>query len=350
MKILNVITELWSPAGTTQFVVGAANALSDLGEDVYIAIRDLDFPNQTMPRPSVKVLTIKELLSTRQSEKWDIVHIHGIWNYPLHRVVAWAKKRCIPIVFSPHGMMTKEAFRFKRWKKIVPWYVYQRSDCASARLWHVTTVQEENDVRRCGFSQPCIVCPLGVDASSIAERHCTVERNVLFLSRVHKTKGIEDLLRAWCQINHLGWRLIVAGPCDESYKRRLTSIVGNDGSVRFSGAVYGEEKIATYRKSDIFVLPTYTENFGVVIAEALANGIPVITTHGAPWRVLEDINAGYWIPVGCEPLKAALAKMMSLSDQDRFKMGFNGRSYVKEKYSWGSIVLKLRDGYRSIVE
>ena len=350
MKILNVITELWSPAGTTQFVIGAANALSCLGEDVYIAIRDLDFPNQTMPSAGVKVLTISEVLSSRGDEKWDVVHIHGIWNYPLHRVVSWARKRRIPIVFSPHGMMTKEALRFKRWKKILPWYIYQRRDCASAQLWHVTTTKEEQDVRRCGFSQPCVVCPLGVDVPDISVRHNTGIRNALFLSRVHKTKGVEDLLRAWSKMPHPGWRLTIAGPCDESYKRRLTSIVGDDESVRFSGEVYGREKIATYMKSDIFVLPTHTENFGVVIAEAMACGVPVITTHGAPWGVLENINAGYWVPIGSESLNVALVKMMSLSDQDRAKMGQNGRSYVKEKYSWDRIVLKLRDGYRSIVE
>ena len=349
MKCLYVITELWSPAGTTKFVVEMANALSAKGDRITIAIRDFGFPDQTMPNPEVEVITIKELLGARIKERWDIVHIHGIWNYPLHQVVVWARKYDIPIIFSPHGMLTKKAMRFKWWKKVVPWFVYQRKDCSSACLWHVTTKREEQDVRRCGFTQPCVICPLGVDIPSMGKRSPGKTRRMLFLSRVHKTKGIEDLIAAWQTTHYSNWVLTIAGPCEKKYQQKLSALVKPDVRIEFLGPVYGEDKKRIYNECDAFVLPTYTENFGVVIAEAMAFGLPVITTYGAPWECLREIGAGYWIPIGREPLEMALSKMMALSDEERYRMGQKGRAYVSAKFSWDVLASELRDGYKKVL-
>jgi len=111
--------------------------------------------------------------------------------------------------------------------------------------------------------------------------------------------------------------------------------------IRIIGPQFGESKLATYHRADLFVLPTYSENFGIVVAEALSCGIPVITTKGTPWEELNSCNAGWWIELGVEPFVEALKQSMQLSDEERQVMGQNGRSLVEEKYSIESVAAKM---------
>ena len=121
----------------------------------------------------------------------------------------------------------------------------------------------------------------------------------------------------------------------------------------FTGALNDDEKWAAYGRADVFVLPTYSENFGIVVAEALWAGVPVITTHGTPWKDLEDRKCGKWIDLpeeGSNPsawpaLVMALEEMMSLSDDERRQMGERGRRLVEEKYTWAAVVKAMVKGY-----
>ena len=120
---------------------------------------------------------------------------------------------------------------------------------------------------------------------------------------------------------------------------------GIDANVSFLGAIPDEEKWTLYRSSDLFVLPTFSENFGVVVAEALASGIPVITTTGAPWEVLETADCGWWVDIGVDPLVDALREAMAVSDAERVAMGQRGRALVQERFTWKAIAETLHAAY-----
>ena len=141
--------------------------------------------------------------------------------------------------------------------------------------------------------------------------------------------------------------LVIAVPDEQGTLKALKEQVvrlGLEASVKFVGSVYGEEKWRMLRSADVFVLPSRSENFGIVVAEALACGMPVICTKGAPWQELEG-RAGWWVDVGVEPLAEALREALSLTDEERRIMGENGRRLVELKYRWESVAERMAAVY-----
>lgn len=135
----------------------------------------------------------------------------------------------------------------------------------------------------------------------------------------------------------------IIGPSELGYQKQLERLVArlSVARVRFEGPVYGDRKRKEYSDADIFVLPTLHENFGLVVAEALAAGVPVITTHGAPWGGLEANGCGWWIDHGVESLAKALRDSMQLDDLTRETMGKRGRAWMVRDYSWDSIASNM---------
>jgi glycosyltransferase involved in cell wall biosynthesis len=157
------------------------------------------------------------------------------------------------------------------------------------------------------------------------------------------------LVRAWGRVRPEGWDLVIAGPDENGHRREVEAEVERQGlgdMVSFPGPVRGEEKWTLYRESDLFVLPTHSENFGIVVAEALASGVPALTTTGAPWSVLEDESCGWWVDPNVGALTDALSKAVGCTDDERLAMGQRGRALVEEQYSWAEVVSSIREMYR----
>ena len=123
----------------------------------------------------------------------------------------------------------------------------------------------------------------------------------------------------------------------------------------FTGSLDDDAKWEAYGRANLFVLPTYSENFGIVVAEALWAGVPVITTKGTPWSELEEYKCGKWIdlpakgsnPSTCEALDEALVSVMAMSDAERGEMGKRGKKLVEEKYTWDAVCKAMIKGYES---
>lgn len=298
----------------------------------------------------------RELGRIIRAARPTLIHNHGLWMPLNHWAVSMGRHNDIPVIVQPHGMLEPWALNHKAWKKKLAMALFQQRDLASARLLVATSSVEYENFRKLGLRQPLAIIPNGVDLNvgSPPVRVAPPDRRrvALFLSRVHPVKGLVNLVRAWAQLNPLGWRLCIAGPDEAGHLKEVLALVHElvvQDSVDYLGPVEGQAKSDLYNAADVFVLPTFTENFGVVVAEALAHGLPVITTRGAPWADLQTFNCGWWVDIGVDPLVHALREAMALSDDERRAMGARGRDYVR-RYDWGDIARQTMDVYRWVLE
>lgn len=282
---------------------------------------------------------------------FNIIHLHGLWLPFNHVAVNFAAGSGYPLVISSRGMLEPWAMGYKKFKKTIAWRLYQKKDLTRANLIHATSSQEAENIMRLGLDNPLTIIPNGVDLPERREKKtgCGKNRRALFLSRIHPKKGVLDLVEAWRRLSPESWELVIAGPDEGGHKREVEKLIAQNGvgeSVFLVDPVKGEAKWDLYRSSDLFILPTRSENFGVVVAEALACEVPVITTRGAPWEELIDWQCGWWIPSGIEPLVDALTQAVSISDPEREAMGRRGRDLVKRNYSWSKVASKMKQAYR----
>jgi glycosyltransferase involved in cell wall biosynthesis len=164
-------------------------------------------------------------------------------------------------------------------------------------------------------------------------------RVMLFLSRIHPKKGLPLLLDAIASVRAelAGWVVVVAGPDELNHTAEMqarTTELGLDDLVKFVGPAYGADKHDAFAASEVFVLPTRSDNFAIAVAEALGAGIPVITTQGAPWSDLVAHECGWWVPVTVAGLAEALTDAARHGRDELREMGLRGRRLVAEKYTW----------------
>lgn len=310
-----------------------------------------DFPQ--MPGLSQLCLSrdLKNALWQHASDT-DIIHAHGLWLMP-NVYPSWVgHKSGRSVIISPRGMLGPEALRFSRLKKQAFWYLLQKSAVKAARCLHATSNQEYEEIRLFGLNNPVAVIPNGIDLPelnvhpSLAKR----ERTVLSLGRVHPKKGLDRLVTAWAKVeaNFPDWRLRIIGPDELGHTMQLESLAAGLrlSRISFSSGLYGNARDAALQEADVFVLPTLNENFGMVAAEALAAGTPVISTRGAPWSGLVSRKCGWWIDAGVEPLSAALAEAMATPRQTLEDMGSRGRKWMAQDFSWHTVTCNMLEVYR----
>lgn len=284
----------------------------------------------------------RQLLATEA----DVIHTHGLWLHPSWAALSWKAKFGHPHVASVRGMLEPWAWRHRAWKKRPVWWLWERRNLESAALLHATSEQEAQSFRDRGLNVPIAVIPNGVelpvDRKARSGGPPTEEKTLLFLSRIHPKKGLPMLLEAWAKVRPEGWRLLIAGPDEGGHRAELerqaaTLAIGLGEEVVFSGPLTGEAKEEAYARSNLFILPTHSENFGIAVAEAMAHGLPVITTQGAPWKVMEEKGCGWWTPVSVEGIAQALEDATWRSPEALAAMGRRGRAVVEERFAWENI-------------
>lgn len=288
-----------------------------------------------------------------QKEQPDIVHINGIWQIHNWVIQNESLKLGIKTYITPHGMLEPWILNRHPFKKKVSLLLYQKKALMNAIALISTADSETENLTKLKFNNNIITIPNGIDVSSIeCKTTWTKTKTLLFVSRIHPKKGIELLVDAVCAIKNKldGYKIQIAGEGDAEYVLHLKEKIHQlncDILFEFVGGVYGDMKWQLFRQADFFILPTYSENFGYVIAEALASGTPVITTKGAPWEDIMIYNCGYWIDIDKEALKIAILKAISLKEPELKVKGLNGCHLIENKYSSKKMVDELVIVYKS---
>lgn len=294
---------------------------------------------------------VKQLDCINERNPISLIHNHGLWLRSGHDTVRYAATNKVPVVQSPRGMLSLWAKHHKMWKKRLAWAAYQKKDLSLVDAFHATSPEEKEAIRESGWQQPVAVIPNGVplvDKPPSPERPETETRTLLFLSRIDVVKGIPLLLEAWARLAPKNWRLVIAGNDYGGHLIEVKKLIGTLGisdTVRYVGPAYGEEKDRLLRTANLFVLPSYSENFGIAVAEALQYGLPVIASKGTPWQALVERGCGWWVAPTVEGIMSALEDAISLSDETRGKMGAMGQQLVEEKYLWGKVAEQMSEFY-----
>jgi len=225
------------------------------------------------------------------------------------------------------------------------WEFMCRRLIPSRLVIHVTSEQEAVEAASRMGNIDIAVIPNGVlQPKTVAHTSRQADLRLLYVGRLHARKGIEELLQA-CRIltdrHSTAWTLTIAGSGDEAYVRTLKALAASlslAGRVRFAGMVVGREKEKLFEDTDILVHPSYSENFGLVIAEALAHGIPVIAGTGTPWSTLEANGCGLWVENSPASLAGAITRLerMPLTE-----WGQRGRAWMARDFEWQTIAAKM---------
>lgn len=311
---------------------------------------------KTIPSPRFRRYGYSESLNNfLQNTSHEILHGHGLWQYPVHAMAKTARKKNKPYIISPRGMLYPEAMQKSAWFKKLALPLFQKNDLKKATVLHATCKQELEHIRQLGFKNPVAIIPNSINIKLPAKLKKPVNQNkrIGFVGRFASIKNIENLIKAWSETgkNNSDWELVLIGDGEASYKASLVRLAESLDikNIVFTGFLNGEKKETALQSLNYLVLPSKSENFGMVVPEALIREIPVIASKGTPWEELNTCNAGWWIDIGVQPLVKALQVALQLPEEERKQMGQNGRKLVKEKYSIEAVAAQMIQLYKWIL-
>ena len=369
MRVLHIIPSIdLSQGGPSRTAVNLANSLASI-DDCILCFYTYSSHSSNCLQLSDKILAFFQYRRFRlpyfifsdffrvrkiiKEHKIDIVHIHGVWHWMGHCSAKAAFFENVPYVVQPRGMLEPWALQYRRLKKIIALTLYQKLDLRRAAGFIATSAQEFNSIRAVCTSSDVSVIPNGVESivnDVLIDKNDTI-KTALFMARIHPKKGVYELVRVWGKLRPNGWCLRIVGPDDGGHLDKIRSLVVDlnlEDNIAVVGPLYGENRENEYLNAHLFVLPTYSENFGVAVAEALAYGVPVLTTKGAPWSSLIDNNCGWWIEPGEDSLADALPKALSLTHFERLEMGRRAQS-LAASFDWNKVGLQTFEFYSTII-
>ncbi|MCP5534611.1 MAG: glycosyltransferase [Akkermansiaceae bacterium] len=360
MHIVHTIATLGKSAGGPSYMVAQmCNYLASLGHRVTILTNDAERGVDDMCDLDGRVVRINArgsqidvaLAKLVLEQHVDILHTHGLW-LPVNRATTRAARRVrCNLIWSLHGMLRPWAMNHKCWKKKLAWWLFQRRHLTSASMIHTTSEDEAEEFRKLHLQVPQTTIPIGIGLPSLRDyeiKECD-KNYILFLGRLHPVKGLMNLVEAISELRPEGWHCLIAGPDEGGYRAVLEARIRDLGLgewFSFLGRVSGINKEKLILKSTFVILPSFTENFGVVVPEALSYHRPVLATRATPWSTLPKLGCGWSIDVGAKPLAMQLKAIFEMDRETFETMGKKGRLYVETAFCWKAIAKRFAEIYQ----
>jgi poly(glycerol-phosphate) alpha-glucosyltransferase len=309
--------------------------------------------------------------------QFDLLHVHGLWQYPSCLAHSWHRKTGAPYVVSPRGMLDVWALENSRWKKKIAGYLYENAHLRNAACLHALCESEAQSFRAYGLKNPIAIIPNGIDLPEIGNRKSEIgnapwqgliepgKKLLLFLGRIHPKKGLLNLLRAWADIrkSEIGnrksneWVLAIAGWDQGGHEAELKQLcselqipfadirdpkseIGNrkseisPPSVLFLGPQFNEAKSGCYAHADAFILPSFSEGLPMAVLEAWANGLPVLMTPGCNLPVAFASNAAIRMEAYPEDIANRMHDFFRLAEPAQNEIGKKGFELVRKQFVW----------------
>lgn len=299
----------------------------------------------------------------------SIIHQHGVFK-PISLLTLTANKCAVRIV-SPHGYLEPEKMMVSSRKKKLAMSLYELLNLKCSDALIACSDQEAGHLKSLNLAVPIYVVP-----NSIENKMCVSESDnnkiksfrtkynlnddvkVLgMLSRIHPFKGHDLLIDVVFDLKEIfqrqKWVCFIAGVDENGYEEALKKNVSDRGLgelIKFVGPQFGEDKITFYDAIDCFVLPSRGENFGIVIAEAMARGLPVVTTKTTPWRILSDMHCGWWLDRDKAEFGRSISAILSMDDESLRQMGQIARGYVVKNFTHEKTFDLLQKVYSDVLQ
>ena len=369
MKILETITDLnLSSGGAVTSTLNSYGLLRERGIDIEM-VTLLPYSNDDaylgngydgispLPFDGVSQFVYSKNLK-RFLEKhsgYDIYHANGIWTYPTFKTIRTARKQDKPCVVTIHGMLNSNALKMTSFKKQLFLKLFQKRDLESVACIHATSEYEAKCIRALDIRTPISVIPNGVVDYGL--RHTYNNDGIIrfgFVGRTDPVKNINVLLEAWLSLGKKAQNCqltIIGGGNNPKYLKKLHNFVKerNITNIEFTGLLPKEKALQEMAKLDYLILPSRSENFGMVIPEALSMGIPCIATKGTPWEELNTNNCGWWIDGNTESIADAIQNASATRSDDYKLMANNAINLVRDKYSIEKTVEELIKLYKRLI-
>jgi glycosyltransferase involved in cell wall biosynthesis len=387
MKILHVIANL-APryGGPYKACWEMARAVAQLGHQVSIYTTNQDGPgilpvptDHPVWREGVEVRYFPIQPPRFWSASWalaralrqeiqgvDLVHLHNL--YLFHDLVSGRYCRIfgVPYLIQPHGSLDPFIHRRHRWRKRLMEWGFQNRTIRKASAILFTTAEERELAAPFTFGTPGVVVPLGMDLGEFSglpepgefrRRHPEIgaKNIILFFGRINFKKGLDILAKAFGNVarRRQDVHLVIAGPDNEGWGGRVRTWLEAEGvgaCTTFTGMVLGPEKLAVLRDASMFVLPSYSENFGLAVIEAMAAGLPIIISDKVNiWREVESAGAGKVVPCEAGELTEAILDLLDKPEMAR-QMGQKGHALVRDEFQWPDIAVRLQETYAILID
>lgn len=386
MKVLHVIPSVAARyGGPSQAVYTMCRALQDQGTELFIATTNADGDGE-LPVPLEEKIVYQGVPTIFFARQWseavkysrplaqwldcnvkgfDLAHIHSVFSHACVAAARACRKNDVPYLVRPLGTLDPWSLKQKRLRKRLIWYTGVRRMLTGAAAIHYTTAEEKRLVEaELGLTRGEVV-PNGLEPGFLERRLQSFEGQqpwighgpyVLALSRIHPKKCYELLIESFASLRERGmfsnWRIVFAGDGDAEYLNQLKSLAarkGLNGDALFVGWLDGERKQAALKGASLLALPSYQENFGISLIEAMAYGVPVLVSpHVNLAPEIEEAGAGWVSPLSEEHLSVALAEAMG-NEPERRRRGDRGRR-LAESFAAPEVAVKLMDLYESLIE
>lgn len=292
--------------------------------------------------------------------EFDIVHLHALFSPVITAAAKVVKYKNLPYILRPLGTLDPADLQKKKLLKTIYTAILERDNIANAAAIHFTTQQEANISDKFGISTRDLVIPVGVNKlETNFKNHPTKSPvvNLLFMSRIDPKKGLDLLLPALEKLlaEGVNFKFILAGgnPQLPEYEKKICLQIAASPLAKnttITGFVTGEAKAALLQDADLFVLPSYYENFGIAVAEAMAAGVAVVISDKVYiWEEVKQAKAGWVCSLNVDSLTDTLRKALE-NDEERQKRGVNGREYAEKNYSWEAIACQTIQAYEKILK
>lgn len=377
--------------GPSKACLEMANALAERGHDVSLFATNMDglsdmtisdLAHDIQPEVDIRLFQVNwprfwkpsiEMAAElkREIKNFDVVHVHSL--YLFHNLVGgyYCRKHDIPYIVRPHGTLDPFLYRRHRFRKAIMEILFENRNLQNAAAIHFTTEEEMELARPYTFGSPGIVIPNGLHPAEYSElpqkgsfrsKHPETagKKLILFFSRINFKKGLDILTPAFIKLakKHSDYHLALVGPDDSNLVPGIIKQLqqagleteGPQSRITITGMISGDDKLAALNDADVFVLPSYSENFGIAVIEAMICGLPVIISDRVNiWREVMEDRAGIAGPCDINWFADTIENLLEQPEK-RHEMGLAGIASVKKRYDWKNIAIQLENAYLDIIE